>query len=153
MYYSTTKIDEIIVILRGRCEREGKHLIKTDTIFQMYKFAINLEDEDPERKRLLENGAKQDIQTRLSVAGYCSVSIGYFVNVKSCTNIDYLNAVIASTEATIKARTAALEQRKKIRKDNLKGQSEIQFDDLGNIIGFEPKPEKELELELEADSI
>ena len=89
MQYKSEVVDTIINLLENRMKREGKHLLRTDTIFRLVTSHIDLTDELPEREELMSIGIKQVIQSRLYAHGYFSIQTGYFVNVEQCENLYY----------------------------------------------------------------
>lgn len=151
MLYKSEAVDTAISALEMRMRKEGKHLIKTESILVIVGQLIDLSDEIQERQELIEVGIKQVIQSRLYARGYFSVSVGYFVNVAECENLPYLQMIVDRKDSTIEAKKKARD-----RIDDLKKKAgEILFgaDDSNNLIIHEYKPIDELMDDLNADAV
>jgi hypothetical protein len=139
------------MILEGMLEREEKHLIKTDTIFNMCSHHIDLQDDSREREELLEIGMRQVIQSRLYAHNYFSVQMGYFVNVDKCENLWYLKMIIDGKDTVISGKVAARNRIKELKA--LDGELIMIPDENGVMIVTETKTKEEIMADLEADAI
>jgi hypothetical protein len=144
-------VDIVIDHLEEILEKTGKHLLKTDTIFDHCSVYIDLTDDVPERERLLEKGMRQVMQARLYQRNYFSVSIGYFVNVTTCKNLEYLNMIINGKDGVIEGKIAARNRLKELW--GLNGQMEFVPDENNVLTWAETKPREELIKDLEEDAI
>ena len=151
MQYKSEVVDTIINLLENRMRREGKHLLKTDTIFRLVTSHIDLTDELPEREELMSIGIKQVIQSRLYAHGYFSIQTGYFVNVEQCENLYYLQSVIDNKDSVIEAKTRARNRIKAIK--NLAGQLTLVPDENNCLQPIISKTPDELQADIEADAI
>ena len=149
--FKSQVVDEIILMLEDRLEAENKHLIKTDTIFNLCKGYIDLTDGMVEREELLEIGMRQVIQGGLYTHGYFSVQTGYFVNFSKCQNIWYLRQIINGKDDVITSKTAARNRLSELL-DNA-GQSTYIPGENNELILTEVKPKEEIIADLEADAI
>ena len=93
----------------------------------------------------------QVIQSRLFSRGYRSIRTGLFINIDTCTNIEYLRIILNNAEQTAedKAKVAAR------LKTLLDGQSGMKFDpETMDFLGWQEKPtEESFMMDLEADAI
>lgn len=151
MQYKSEVVDTIINLLENRMRREGKHLLRTDTIFRLATSHIDLTDELPEREELMSIGIKQVIQSRLYAHGYFSIQTGYFVNVEQCENLYYLQSVIDNKDSVIEAKTRARNRIKAIK--NLAGQLTLVPDENNCLQPIISKTPDELQADIEADAI
>ena len=149
--YKSAIVDIVIITLEEKMRRLGKHLIKTETIFQMCCSRIDLSDDSEVREELLEIGMRQVIQSRLYCRGYFSVAKGYFVNVEECTNLAYLDMIVHNKDDVINGKAAARNRNDVLRGGN--GQMTMVSDDDGNISLMETKTEEEIINDLEADAV
>lgn len=145
------KVDLIISTLEERMLFTNKHLIKTDTIFNMCQNHISLSDSSEEREQLLEIGIRQVIQSRLYAHGYFSVETGYFVNLVSCENIGYLNLMLKNKDKTIEQKVAVRNKIKELKA--LDGQMKLVPDENGILTPIETKTKEEVLSDLEADAV
>lgn len=144
-------VDTIILTLEERLKQTGKHLLKTNTIFDMCKGHINLEDREYVREELLEIGMRQVIQSRLYAHGYFSVQCGYFVNIAECENLWYLNLMLNEKDNTIKVKVAARNRIKELK--GFEGQMTLVPDENSELSLIETKTKEEVEADLEADAV
>lgn len=141
----------IILLLEDRLKKKKKHLMKTDTIFDMCKRHIDLQDDSQEREELLEIGMRQVIQSRLYAHNYFSVQTGYFVNVNDCENLWYLKMIIDGKDTVITGKVAARNRVKELK--DLNGQMAIIPDENGIPVVVENKTFSEIISDLEEDAI
>lgn len=151
MYYKSEVIDTIINLLEGRMKREGKHLLKTDTIIRSVANHIDLSDELPEREELLMLGIKQVIQGRLYAHGYFSIQTGYFVNVAQCENINYLQSVIDNKDSVIEVKINARNRIKELK--GMAGELIFVPDENNCLQITENKTKEEIQADIEADAV
>lgn len=144
-------VDTLILTLEIRMKETGKHLMKTETLFEMCKNHIDLSDDSSEREELLEIGMRAVIQSRLYAHGYFSVQTGYFVNVAECENLWYLNLLISSKDDVIGRKAAARNRIAELK--GLQGQITVIPDDSGELTLVETKTPEEIESDLEADAV
>ncbi|MBP3773195.1 MAG: hypothetical protein J6I53_10985 [Treponema sp.] len=144
-------VDIVLDNLEDLLKAEGRHLLKTDTIFDHCSAYIDLTDTLPERERLLERGMRQTMQTRLYARHYFSVATGYFVNVDTCDNLGYLNLIINGKDDVIEGKIAARNRIKELKE--LDGQMVFVPDENGVLTPIETKTHDELIEDLEADAI
>lgn len=149
--FKSEVVDTAILLLEGSLKETGKHLLKTDTIFDMCLGDIDLTDDMPEREELLDIGMRQVIQSRLYAHRYFSVETGYFVNVAECDNLGYLNLILKSKDNTIEKKILVRNRIKELK--GLDGQMQFIPDESGILTPIETKTKDELIHDLEADAI
>ena len=137
--------------LEDRMEEMGKHLIKTDTIFDMCSHHIDLTGYSEEQDELIEIGMRQVIQSRLYSHGYYSVDIGFFVNVERCDSLEYLSMIITNKDGVIENKIAVRNKIKELKQ--LNGQMVFTPDKNGILTVAETKTHDEIIRDLEADAI
>ena len=125
---------------------EGKHLIKTSTIFSYCEHYVDIEDD-----KLREIGIKQVIQRRLYAHGYFSVQTGYFVNVAECENIWYLQMIINTKDEVLQDKTAARNRLKELM--GFDGQVTMIPDESGTLVLVETKTKEKIMEDLETDAV
>lgn len=148
-------VDTVIIMLEDKMKRLDRHLIKTESIYQMVSRHIDLTDNSGEREELLEIGIKQVIQSRLYSRGYFSVEKGYFVNVEQCDNLAYLKMILNNKDDVINNKVDARNQVKQRIKElmGLDGQMTLIPDSDNILIPIETKTQEELLDDLEADAV
>ena len=148
-------VDIVIIMLEDKMKRLNRHLIKTESIYQMVSHHIDLTDDSGEREELLEIGIKQVIQSRLYCRGYFSVEKGYFVNVEQCDNLAYLKMILNNKDDVINNKVDARNQVKQRIKElmGLDGQMTLIPDSDNILIPMETKTQEELLDDLEADAV
>lgn len=149
--FKSEVVDGAILILEERLKAEGKHLIKTETLFSMCSSEIDITDNTAERAELLEIGMRQLMQSRLYSFGYFSVSTGYFVSIAECDNLEYLNMIINSKDDVIEKKVKARNRLKELKA--LDGQMQFVPDESGILNMIETRTREEIEADLEADAI
>ena len=130
---------------------QDKHLLKTDSIFNLCQSHIDLSDPVPEREQLLEIGMRQVIQSRLYARGYYSPEIGYFENVAERENLGYLNLMIKSKDGVIENKIAARNRIKELKA--LDGTMVFVPDENNVLTWIETKTKEEIVMDLEADAV
>lgn len=146
-------IDAVLDGIEAELMTTGRHVIRTATIktrAQGYH-PSGYRTSDDDINYLADNGMAQVIQSRLFSRGYRSIRTGLFINIDTCTNIEYLRIILNNAEQTAeeKAKVAA---RLKILLD---GQSGMKFDpETMDFLGWQEKPtEESFVADLEADAI
>lgn len=152
MLYKSEAVDTAITALEIKMRKEGKHLIKTESIIRFVKENfIDLSDNSSEREELLEIGIKQVIQSRLNARGYFSITTGYFVNVAECENLVYLQMIIDGKDTVIEGKVAARNRFKELK--GLAGEIRMIPDAENNLVLTEYKPIEELMQDIEEDAV
>lgn len=149
--YDSEIVDIVLDTLEEKLKTTGRHLIKTDTVFDYCSDRIDLTDEDPTRERLLEKGMRQTMQTRLYGRNYFSVATGYFVNVDTCENIWYLKMIINRKDDTILDKTVVRNKLAELK--GLNGDLRMVWDGVDYAGVEETKTWDEIIEDLEADAI
>ena len=145
------EVDLIIRALEGKMQRENKHLIKTETIFDMWRQTRWINDDDPENLRLFECGMRQAMQSRLYENRYFSVDTGYFVNLDQCQNIGYLELIIRNKDTDIEKKVIVRNKIKELK--GLSGQMVLVPDENNEMFLTETMTEDGLLASLEADAV
>ena len=149
--YKSEVVDAIICGIEEELEATGRHLIKTETIFDRFRRRISLDDELSEREELLKDGARQLIQSRLYCSGYFSITKGFFVNIDQCENLTYLKMVIGNKDNAIAIKIRARNRIRELK--GYDGQMRIVTEG-EQILGIEETKTREgLIADLEADAI
>lgn len=144
-------VDTVILAMEDMLKKTGKHLLKTETIFNMCQRGIDLSDEVAEREELLEIGMRQVIQSRLYAHNYFSVETGYFVNIVECENLGYLKLILNSKDNTIEKKIEVRNRIKELKQ--LDGSMQFVPDEAGFLTVIETKTKEEVIEDLEADAI
>lgn len=149
--FKSEVVDTFILALEDMMKMTGKHLLKTETIFNMCRRGLDLSDEVPEREELLEIGMRQVIQSRLYAHGYFSVETGYFVNIVECENLGYLKLILNNKDSTIEKKIEVRNRIKELKQ--LDGSMQFVPDESGFLTVIETKTKEEVIEDLEADAV
>lgn len=144
-------VDDVILTLESIAKIKGKHLLKTDTICRMIGSQIDLTDDIPERRELLDIGIRQVIQSRLYAHNYYSVETGYFVNIDNCENLSYLKMIIDNKDEGIKVHVKARNRILEIK--GLNGQACFVPDEHNELKIVYSQTKEELIEDLETDAV
>lgn len=151
MQYKSEAVETAISALELKMRKDGKHLIKTESIITFVSQLIDLSDKVQEREELLEVGIKQVVQSRLYARGYFSVMTGYFVNIAECENVAYLQMIIDGKDSVIEGKIKARNRIKELVQ--WEGQMRFIPDNENRLNIIEYKPLDELMEDLEADAV
>lgn len=149
--FKSEVVDATILLLEEQLRQTGRHLLKTDTIFNVCSDDIDLTDESAEREELLDIGMRQVIQSGLYAHKYFSVETGYFVNITECDNLGYLNLILKSKDSTIEKKILVRNRIKELK--GLDGQMQFVPDESGILTPIETKTKEEMIADLDADAI
>lgn len=155
-YLYTQIIENELSALRFRMKELGRHGVKTSTLkdWCVRTGRIDLEDEDMERKHIIDLGFQQAMQSVLHQHGFRSVKTGYFTNLEECNDIEWLRRILQNDVNDVTSRKFVLDHIRRIVKERCNGQYEIDVDEDGNIVGYTAQmTEDEFLEELELDCV
>ena len=145
----TFVIDQEIDLIETLMAQNDKHMISTETLKNRTLLHIVLMSGNDDTEWLADVGLGQAIQSRLWAHGYRSVRRGYFVNLDTCEDVNYLVALYDNADINVSERVMVRERIKKIRNQRCDGQ--LSFDANGKIII--PITEEEFMSRIIADAV
>ena len=125
-------IDQNINIIETKLAEKKRHVISTETLKLMSKRHLNISTDTDDAKYCVKVGFNHLVCQRLYARGYRSLRDGYFVNLDTCYDIDYLKKLLENSDATLQEKASVNQRIREIR--NTRCDCQYEFDENMNIV-------------------